>query len=128
MRDVAEVSLGPDMRRGVAELDGEGETVGGIVIMRYGENALPVIDRVKERLEQVRAGLPEGVELVVTYDRSELIEAAIGTLKHTLHRGDDRRQHRHLSLLAPRAERADPHPDAAAGRAPRVHPHGLTRG
>ncbi len=84
VRDVAEVSLGPEIRRGVAELDGEGETVGGIVIMRYGENALSVIDRVKERLEQVRAGLPEGVELVVTYDRSELIEAAIGTLKHTL--------------------------------------------
>ncbi len=84
VRDVAEVSLGPELRRGVAELDGEGETVGGIVIMRYGENALSVIERVKERLDQVRAGLPEGVELVVTYDRSELIEAAIGTLEHTL--------------------------------------------
>ena len=84
VRDVAEVSLGPELRRGVAELNGEGETVGGIVVMRYGENALSVIQRVEERLEAVRAGLPEGVELVVTYDRSELIEAAIDTLEDTL--------------------------------------------
>jgi Cu(I)/Ag(I) efflux system membrane protein CusA/SilA len=84
VRDVGEVSLGPDMRRGVAELDGDGETVGGIVVMRYGENALATIDAVKARLETVRAGLPEGVELVTTYDRSELIRAAIETLRHTL--------------------------------------------
>ncbi len=82
--DVAVVSLGPDLRRGVAELNGEGEAVGGIVIMRYGENALSVIDAVKERLEQVKAGLPEGVELEVTYDRSGLIKDAIATLRHTL--------------------------------------------
>jgi Cu(I)/Ag(I) efflux system membrane protein CusA/SilA len=84
VRDVGEVTLGPDMRRGVAELDGDGETVGGIVVMRYGENALATIDAVKARLEAVRAGLPEGVELVTTYDRSELIRAAIATLRHTL--------------------------------------------
>jgi Cu(I)/Ag(I) efflux system membrane protein CusA/SilA len=84
VRDVGEVTLGPDMRRGVAELDGDGETVGGIVVMRYGENALTTIDAVKARLETVRAGLPEGVELVTTYDRSELIRAAIETLRHTL--------------------------------------------
>lgn len=84
VRDVAEVSLGPELRRGIAELNGEGETVGGIVIMRYGENALAVIERVKERMEEVRAGLPDGVEMVITYDRSELIEAAIDTLQGTL--------------------------------------------
>jgi len=84
VRDVAQVSLGPDMRRGVTELNGEGEAPGGIVILRYGENALSVIERVKERLDEVRAGLPAGVEIVVTYDRSELIEEAVSTLRHTL--------------------------------------------
>ena len=84
LEDVARVQLGPDMRRGLAELDGEGEVVGGIVVMRYGENALRVINAVKKRLEAVRAGLPEGVELVVTYDRSELIEGSIETLRRTL--------------------------------------------
>ncbi len=82
--DVAEVRLGPAPRRGVAELDGQGEVVGGIVVMRYGENALAVIDAVEERLEEVRAGLPEGVELVVTYDRSGLIRESIETLTRTL--------------------------------------------
>ncbi|MGH7337535.1 MAG: efflux RND transporter permease subunit, partial [Myxococcota bacterium] len=71
-------------RRGLAELDGEGEVVGGIVVMRFGENALAVIDAVKERLESVRAGLPDGVEIVTTYDRSGLIRAAVATLRHTL--------------------------------------------
>jgi copper/silver efflux system protein len=64
----------------MADLDGKGEVVGGIVIMRYGENALEVIDAVKQRLEDVRASLPKDTELVVTYDRSELIRSAIGTL------------------------------------------------
>ena len=84
LRDVAQITLGPAMRRGVAELDGKGEAVGGIVIMRYGENALRVIDRVKERLDSIRRTLPPGVKLVVTYDRSELIQASLDTLKHTL--------------------------------------------
>ena len=84
VRDVAEVSLGPAPRRGLAEWNGEGETVGGIGVMRQGENALTVIERVKERLEAVRAGLPEGVRVEVAYDRSELIEASIDTLTHTL--------------------------------------------
>ncbi len=84
LRDVATVAFGPDMRRGLVELDGEGEAVGGIIVMRWGENALAVIDAVKERLESVRAGLPEGVEIVTTYDRSGLIRAAIETLRHTL--------------------------------------------
>ncbi|MBW3671809.1 MAG: CusA/CzcA family heavy metal efflux RND transporter, partial [Acidobacteria bacterium] len=84
VRDVAHVTLGPDLRRGVAELNGQGEAVGGIVIMRYGENALRVIDRVKERMEDIEASLPEGVEIVITYDRSGLIKDAIETLRHTL--------------------------------------------
>jgi len=82
IKDVARVTLGPDIRRGIAELDGEGEVVGGIVVMRYGENALAVIKRIKERLEEVK--LPEGVELVTTYDRSDLILRSINTLKTKL--------------------------------------------
>ncbi len=82
VRDVATVRFGPDIRRGVAELDGEGEVVGGIIVMRYKENALDVINRVKKKLQEVK--LPEGVELVVTYDRSDLILKAIDTLKRKL--------------------------------------------
>lgn len=84
VQDVAQVSLGPAMRRGVAELDGEGETVGGIVVMRYGEDALSVIERVKQRINEAREALPQGVEIVTTYDRSDLIKRAIATLKGTL--------------------------------------------
>jgi len=84
LRDVAVVSLGPEMRRGVADLDGEGEVVGGIVVMRFGENALAVIDAVKQRLDEIRASLPEGVEIVPTYDRSQLIRDAVSTLRRTL--------------------------------------------
>ncbi|MEZ5292044.1 MAG: CusA/CzcA family heavy metal efflux RND transporter [Vicinamibacterales bacterium] len=82
--DVADVQLGPDLRRGVAELDGKGEVVGGIVVMRFGENALRVIDRVKARLAEIAPALPAGVRLVPTYDRSGLINASIGTLRRTL--------------------------------------------
>src|SRR5262249_10880701 len=82
--DVAEVTLGPDMRRGIAELDGEGEVAGGVVVIRYGQNALHVIDAVKERLAELRGSLPEGVEIVPTYDRSELIRAATHTLRRAL--------------------------------------------
>ena len=84
LEDVAEVTLGPEMRRGIAHLDDAGETVGGIVVMRHGQNALSVIDAVKRRIDEIRPGLPEGVEMVVTYDRSELIRAAISTLRRTL--------------------------------------------
>ncbi len=82
--DVGTVSFGPDIRRGVAELDGEGEAVGGTVVMRYGENALHVIERVKQKLAEIRSSFPPGVELKVVYDRSGLIDRAIDTLKHTL--------------------------------------------
>ena len=77
-------TLGPEIRRGVADLDGEGDTVGGIVVMRHGENALNVIERVKAKLEEMKPSLPEGVEIVTTYDRSELIRESIDTLKHEL--------------------------------------------
>ncbi|MEY4169666.1 MAG: hypothetical protein RLZ94_739 [Actinomycetota bacterium] len=82
--DVAEVTLGPDQRRGVADLDGLGNTVGGIVVMRHGENALDVIERVKIRLDEVARSLPDGVQIVPTYDRSGLIDASIRTLGRTL--------------------------------------------
>ncbi len=82
--DVAEVKLGPAPRRGIGEWNGQGEAVGGIVVMRYGENALEVIEAVERRLEEVRAGLPAGVEIVEAYDRSGLIEDSIDTLNHTL--------------------------------------------
>lgn len=82
--DLATVRLGPAPRRGFAELAGRGEVVGGIVVMRYGENALQVIERVKERLEEVERSLPEGVEILTAYDRAPLIEASIDTLTHTL--------------------------------------------
>ncbi len=84
LQDVAHIQTGPEARRGVTDLDGEGEAVGGIVVMRYGNNALETIDRVKARLQELKAGLPEGVELVVTYDRSGLIERAISTLREKL--------------------------------------------
>ena len=84
VKDVAVVSIGPDIRRGVSELNGEGEAPGGVVIMRYGENAVTVIDGVKERIKEIEKGLPEGVKIVVTYDRSELIEDSVSTLEHTL--------------------------------------------
>ncbi len=82
--DVATVSLGPALQRGQADFNGEGITVGGIVVMRYGENALTVIDRVKNRITELQAGLPDGVELIPVYDRSSLIKSAISTLKSTL--------------------------------------------
>jgi Cu(I)/Ag(I) efflux system membrane protein CusA/SilA len=82
--DIGEVTLGPDYRRGVADLDGEGDVVSGIVVMRQGQNALTVIDRVKARLKELEPGLPEGVKIIPVYDRSELIRNAIGTLKSTV--------------------------------------------
>jgi Cu(I)/Ag(I) efflux system membrane protein CusA/SilA len=84
VKDVATVGIGPDIRRGLTELNGEGEAPGGIVIMRYGENALTVIDAVKARLKQIETSLPEGVRIVPTYDRSQLIEESVHTLRHTL--------------------------------------------
>ncbi len=84
IRDVGQVVLGPDIRRGIAELDGKGEVAAGIVVMREGENALRVIDSVKAKLKELEPGLPRGVKLVVTYDRSELILRSIENLRPTL--------------------------------------------
>ena len=82
--DVGTVSFGPDIRRGVSELDGEGEAVGGTVVMRYGENALRVIERVKAKLKELHPTFPQGIEVRIVYDRSGLIHRAIETLRHTL--------------------------------------------
>jgi Cu(I)/Ag(I) efflux system membrane protein CusA/SilA len=84
LRDVASVHLGPGLRRGLAELDGRGETVGGVVIMRSGENALSVIAGIKRKLQEIAPSLPSGVRIVPTYDRSTLIERAIATLREKL--------------------------------------------
>ena len=84
IRDIAHVQIGPDQRRGIAELDGKGQTVGGIVIMRAGENALAVIERIKTRLEEITPALPNGVHIVPTYDRSDLIHRAIAVLREKL--------------------------------------------
>lgn len=80
LRDVASIGLGPQMRRSVAELNGEGEVVGGVIVMRFGENAQEVIARVKDRMDELRQGLPEGVEITTVYDRSQLIESAVDNL------------------------------------------------
>ena len=84
VKQLANVTLGPDLRRGVADLDGLGDTVGGIIVMRQGENALKVIARVKEKLQELAPTLPDGVEVVPTYDRSDLIKRSIDTLVHSL--------------------------------------------
>lgn len=84
LKDVARVQLGSQARRGIAELNGEGEVVGGIIVMRSGENALNVIQRVQKKIEQLRPGLPDGVELVEVYNRAGLIERAVDTLSHKL--------------------------------------------
>ncbi|MGK0404621.1 MAG: Cu(I)/Ag(I) efflux system membrane protein CusA/SilA, partial [Alcanivorax borkumensis] len=84
LKDVADIELGPQIRRGIAELNGEGEVVGGIVVMRFGENAQKTIDGVKAKLEKLKAGLPDGVEIVTVYDRSGLISRAIDSLWKSL--------------------------------------------
>jgi Cu(I)/Ag(I) efflux system membrane protein CusA/SilA len=84
LADVADIRLGPQMRRGIADLNGEGEVVGGIIVMRWGENASRTIDAVKARLAELEASLPSGVEVVTTYDRSQLIERAVDTLERKL--------------------------------------------
>jgi len=84
LRDVANVNLGPELRRGITELDGKGEVAAGVVVMRHGENAMNVIRAVKQRLDEIKPSLPKGVRIVETYDRSQLIEESIHTLKHEL--------------------------------------------
>lgn len=84
LSDVVQVRLGPEMRRGVAELNSEGEVAGGIVVMRYGKNALDTINGVKNKLAEIRRSLPPGVKIVPVYDRAHLIEQAIDSLSHKL--------------------------------------------
>jgi len=84
IRDIGSVTLGPDMRRGIAELNGQGEVVSGIVVMRHGENALNLIDRVKQKIKEIEPSLPKGIRIVTTYDRSDLILRSIATLKEKL--------------------------------------------
>jgi copper/silver efflux system protein len=84
VRDIGSVTLGPDMRRGIAELNGQGEVVGGIVVMRHGENALNLIDRVKQKIKDIEPSLPPGVKIASVYDRSDLILKSIATLKEKL--------------------------------------------
>ena len=84
LKDVARVRIGPEARRGVADLNGQGEVVGGVVVMRYGANALKVIEAVKQKLQELKPSLPAGVEVVPTYDRSKLIHRAVDTLNHKL--------------------------------------------
>ncbi|MCR4287353.1 MAG: efflux RND transporter permease subunit, partial [Deltaproteobacteria bacterium] len=84
VKNLGHVAIGPDIRRGIADLDGEGDTAGGIVVIRHGENALNVIERVKAKIDEIKPSLPEGVEIVPTYDRSGLIQRSIDTLKATL--------------------------------------------
>ncbi len=84
LADVATLRLGPQMRRGIAELDGEGEVVGAVIVMRWGENALATIEGVKDRLAELQKSLPDGVEIITTYDRSDLINRAVETLQGTL--------------------------------------------
>jgi Cu(I)/Ag(I) efflux system membrane protein CusA/SilA len=84
LRDIAVIQLGPEIRRGAADLDGKGEAVGGIVVVRFGENVLSVIDRVKDKIKEITPSLPEGVKIVTTYDRSELIRRSVDTLKEEI--------------------------------------------
>jgi Cu(I)/Ag(I) efflux system membrane protein CusA/SilA len=84
IQDIAHVQIGPELRRGIVELNGEGEVAGGVVIMRYGENALSTIEGVRQKLEELKAGLPDGVEIIPVYDRGDLIERAVDNLSSTL--------------------------------------------
>lgn len=84
LKNIAQITIGPEIRRGIADLDGEGDVVSGIIVMRYGENASHVINAVKEKLEEIRPSLPKNVEILTTYDRSDLIHRAIDTLTHEL--------------------------------------------
>ena len=113
VRDIGEVALGPDMRRGIAELNGEGEVVSGVVVMRYGENALDLIERVKQKLKEIEPSLPAGVKIVTAYDRSDLILKSIATLKEKLLEEIRHCQRRHHHFSLPSAERPGGHYHAA---------------
>jgi hypothetical protein len=128
VRDLGVVSFGPDLREGVADWNGEGEAVGGIVVMRYGQNALNVINGVKAKIAEIRKSLPPGVEIVAGYDRAGLIEASINTLKRDL-----LEEAIIVSLViivfpVSPSLRVDPDPHFAARRLGHVHTHVLFPG
>jgi len=112
--------LGPEVRRGVTDLDGAGEAVSGIIIMRQGENALDVIGRVKAKLREVEAGLPDGVKVVPIYDRSDLIRKSIDNVHLDARRDHDHGGRRDSPVPVARAERGDPDRHHSARRARRV--------
>ena len=122
LQDVARVELGPDERRGLTELNGDGEVASGIVLQRFGANALDVIDNVKKRMAELAGSLPKGVEIQPVYDRSTLIHAAIETLRHTLLEESAHRRAGLRRLPAARAQRPRRDPDAPGRRA-----HGFCR-
>lgn len=113
--DVAQLRLGPQMRRGIAELNGEGETVGGIVVMRFGENAQKTIDGVKQKLAELSSSLPEGVEVVTVYDRSGLIGEAVGKPVREVGRGVLGRSGGLCAVLVPPAQFASGYRQLAGG-------------
>ena len=123
LKDVARVELTPDERRGITEMDGEGEVVSGIALQRYGENALSVIQNVKDRLAEMAPSLPEGVSVEAVYDRSDLIYRAVDTLKRTLLEESAIVALVCVDLPAARAQRPRRHHHAAARRADRLYLH-----
>ena len=122
IRDIGNVTVGPDLRRGVSDLDGAGEVVSGIVVMRQGENAVDVIDRVKQRIHQIEPGLPPGMEIVPIYDRSALIRRAIDNVSETLVEVVLTVVLRRAAVPVARAERDHPAHHHSGCRARGVHP------
>ena len=116
IKDVGQVALGPDLRRGVSDLDGTGEVVSGIVVMRQGENALDVIERVKAKLKEIEPGLPPGVKVVPIYDRSELIQRV--HRQPEVHAARDHRHRRPGDPPLPLAHPQRHHPDHHDSRSP----------
>ena len=127
LRDVARLELGPDERRGITELNGEGEVASGITLQRFGLNALDVIDNVKKRIAELAASLPKGTDIVPVYDRSNLIYAAIDTLKHTLLEESAIVALVCIVFLSAHPQRACRHPHAAGGHPDGVRRHALAR-
>jgi Cu(I)/Ag(I) efflux system membrane protein CusA/SilA len=121
--DVATVQVGPDMRRGIAELNGEGEVAGGVIVMRQGKNAREVIEGVRTKLAELKASLPPGVEIVTTYDRSGLIDRAVENLTGKLFEEFIDRRARLRAVLVARALGASGDPDPAARHPDRLHRH-----
>ncbi len=129
LKDVAGIQLGPEIRRGVAELDGKGEVAAGIVVVRFGENVLKVIDRVKEKIKKdIEPSLPKGVKIVTTYDRSDLIHRSIDTLKDEIIKLSIAVSVVCLVFLFHHPQRPGDHSDPAPGHHHLLYPHGPSEG